>query len=404
MGLKILMMMRPNARTQRGGDTVVLDRLTDELIKLGHEVTIDLDGEQDPAQYDITHLYNFATEKVTEKLARKCVERGAKYVVTTLYEDWPLFFNQMILQELILSGYVKYGQPREYWERFRHAGEQINKADIQDNTFTATNAQILISSGYNESVSLRRDFPDAGEIEICKFGSEITEFTDGGELFRKQNRMHDEYILCVGRLEQRKNQLGLLKALEDSDLNIVFAAGGFTYEPMYEAACRKFHRKGRSLFLGRVPADVLTSAYDGAKAHVLPSWYELPGLVSLEAAARGLPVVATEYGTIRDYLGDDAFYCDPGNPDDIAIVVEKALATPVSPELKKRAAQYTWAETARRSVELYERAIALPLRHSTRETGNAIERVRSAESIPDSDLHKYPVKQPLIIERLKPRV
>lgn len=350
--------MRPNALKQRGGDTVVLEQVTTHLRRMGHEVEIDLEQKKDPADFDIAHLYNFATPEITESLARRCVERKTKFVVTTLYEDWPSFFNQMVVQELALTGYVKFGQPSQEWQRFRDLTQRTTRSEIQDNTFTALTAQVLMSSGHSESVILRRDYTDANSIEVCSFGSEISPYSDGGKLFREKTGVKD-YILCVGRLEQRKNQLALLKAFEDSPHTIIFAAGGFSYEPDYEAVCRNFKRVGTNIFLGRMEADVLASAYEGAMCHALPSWYELPGLVSLEAAARGTAVVASDFGTIRDYLGDDGVYCHPGKTDSIRMAVEKAITVGPNPELKERVQKFTWKRSAERLVELYELALSM---------------------------------------------
>jgi len=236
--MKILMLMRDNAFSHRGGDTVVLENLSKELIALGHQVTIDVNGVEDLKKFDIAHLFNFATREKLELLARRCVATGIKFVVTTLYEDWPKFFNQMIIQELLLAGYVKTGQPIQQWESFEGKALTSNPSPIQDNTYAALSAQILVPSGYNESVSLRRDYPDAGPIRVCNYGYQISSYTDGGKLFKETYNV-DNYILCVGRLEQRKNQLSLLKALETSDHTIVFAGGGFSYEENYAAACNK---------------------------------------------------------------------------------------------------------------------------------------------------------------------
>src|SRR5690606_32882033 len=107
------------------------------------------------------------------------------------------------------------------------------------------------------------------------------------------------------------NQRMLLKALEDTDHTVVFATSGMTYEPEYVVAVKNFRRKGKTLFFPMLDKEMLASCFAAARVHALPSWYELPGLVHLEAAQQGTPCVVTDFGTSRDYLGDDAFYCRP---------------------------------------------------------------------------------------------
>jgi tetratricopeptide (TPR) repeat protein len=168
-----------------------------------------------------------------------------------------------------------------------------------------------------------------------------------------------DFVLCVGRLESRKNQLMLLKALEESELTVVLAAGGFSYQPEYEGAVRSFKRKGKTLILDRLSPEMLSSAYAAARVHVLPSWYELPGLVSLEAAAHGKNIVVTRTGTTTDYVGDKAFYCLPGSEDSISSAVMAAYYAPAKAGLVDMARRYTWEKAVECTVEAYERILGL---------------------------------------------
>ena len=359
--MRIVMLMRDNTFTHRGGDTVVLERLSEELTALGHTVKIDLEAKEDLSQFDLAHLINFATPDKLQALAKRCVENKTKFVVTTLYDDWYAFYNPMIIQELLLSSYVRSGQPAKDWPSFENTAMKAAPAEKQDNTYTALAAQILVSAGFQESVALRRDYPDCGPIETCYFGCKISNLSDGGKLFRETFGLKD-FVLCVGRLEQRKNQLSLLKALEDSDLELVFAGGGFSYGKAYAETCRNFRRTGKTVFLDRISSELLTSCYEAAAVHVLPSWYELPGLASIEAASLGTPCVVTDYGTIRDYLGDFALYCIPGDTKSIRLAVERALKLEKNNSPRPDLSKFTWTNSAKKMIEIYQRALALPFK------------------------------------------
>jgi tetratricopeptide (TPR) repeat protein len=151
----------------------------------------------------------------------------------------------------------------------------------------------------------------------------------------------------------------LLKALEDSDLTVVLAAGGFSYQPEYDHAVRSFKRKGKTLILDRLSPEMLSSAYAAARVHVLPSWYELPGLVSLEAAAHGKNIVVTRTGTTADYIGDKAFYCLPGSEDSIASAVMAAYYAPVKPGVVDMARSHTWQKAVDSTIAAYERVLGI---------------------------------------------
>lgn len=356
--MRVLMQNRPNALTQRGGDTIVLERLSEGLRERGVRVDIDLTGEAELSNYQLVHLYNFATPVFTEQLARRCVAFGVPYVVTTLYEDWPLFYNQMHLHFEALRAYFEAGQPRARWGELAESVRHCEPKERLENGWTAQHAAGLMATGAGEERALRRDYGSAIPTFVCHVGCDIAPFRDDGSLFVSKFGMRD-FVLCVGRLETRKNQLMLLKALEDSDLPVVIATSGFTYQPEYAAACRGFRRKGETLFLERLEPELLSSAYAAARVHALPSWYELPGIVSLEAARLGANVVASDFGTARDYFGELAYYARPDSPEDILNAVTAAFHQPKSPALAERVSRYTWSNACEETLGVYEKVLSV---------------------------------------------
>lgn len=353
--LNILMQNRPNTFTQRGGDTVVLEKLLNGLQKRGVKVTVDLEGREDPAKFDLVHLFNFALPEFTKILAERAHAAGVPFVVTTLYEDIPQFHNQSIALARILCDYVNGGQDRVWYERNRLHPDRISACAPFANSWTATHAAALFPNGSREAGVIRRDYPNAGPTVEVKLGYEVGPRGNAQE-FEREYGVKD-FVLCVGRFESRKNQLMLLKALEDSELPVVLAGGGFSYQPDYDAAVRKFQRKGKTLILGKLSAEMLANAYAAAKVHVLPSWYELPGLVSLEAAFYGCNVVVTDRGTARDYFGDLAFYCDPAHDLSVLNAVLAAYYAPVNGALKEVVMKNTWDTTAQKTFEEYQRLV-----------------------------------------------
>jgi glycosyltransferase involved in cell wall biosynthesis/lipopolysaccharide biosynthesis regulator YciM len=353
--LKVAMLIRANVLSQRGGDTVLLERMTEGLRSRGHEVVWDFECKEDLSDCDIAHLFNFATPEVTENCSKYVKSFNLPFVVTTLYEDWPRFFSPMVDTFIALQKYVENGQSD--WERIWNERLKVGKTPIQDNSYSAFHADALIASGSNELDSLRRDYPHSRRFEINHFGHDVFDGRPDPNLFREAYKV-ENFVLCVGRFEWRKNQLMLLKALEDSDIPLVFLFGGFTYQPDYEAICRRFKRRGKTHFISRVEPAMLASAFAACKVHALPSWYELPGLVSVEAAHYGANVVASTEGTIRDYLGDDAWYCSPDNFESIRKAVEEAYYAPKTDRLSKRVSRFTWDNCVDELLGIYGNVLA----------------------------------------------
>ncbi|MEP0764942.1 MAG: glycosyltransferase [Fimbriimonadia bacterium] len=140
------------------------------------------------------------------------------------------------------------------------------------------------------------------------------------------------FVLCVGRVEPMKNQLMTAYALRETDRQIVLLGG--SSDPEYLELCKHWGGE-RLVHLSNQPPWMVASAYKAAACHVLASWWEVPGLVSVEAAVAGCPVVATECGTIRHYLGDDAWYCDPADPESIRAAVDQACEAKGSERVRR---------------------------------------------------------------------
>ena len=120
--------------------------------------------------------------------------------------------------------------------------------------------------------------------------------------------------------------------------------------------------KGVVRYIGYVDPDKRRALYDGARLLVQPSFAEGFGMTALEAMSLGVPVVATNRGSLPEVVGDAGPLVDPEQPADIANAIARVLfddayaATCVSRGLA-RARAYRWDGTARRVFDAYRQAI-----------------------------------------------
>jgi len=69
--------------------------------------------------------------------------------------------------------------------------------------------------------------------------------------------------------------------------------------------------------------------------------------------------VITEKGFTREYFGNDAFYCNPGNPESIFNAVEKAAQTDCQKDLQQKILQhYTWQKAAASTLKAYQKSLS----------------------------------------------
>jgi glycosyltransferase involved in cell wall biosynthesis len=110
-----------------------------------------------------------------------------------------------------------------------------------------------------------------------------------------------------------------------------------------------------------VPDDELVTLYQRCAAMVYPSRYEGFGFPLVEAMACGAPVIAASTSAIPEVTGSAAILLDPDDEPGFAAAIARVLADPThAADLRARglarAAQFTWAETARRTITAYRRA------------------------------------------------
>jgi glycosyltransferase involved in cell wall biosynthesis len=111
-------------------------------------------------------------------------------------------------------------------------------------------------------------------------------------------------------------------------------------------------------WLGRLSDDELAAHYRGAAVVAYPSLYEGFGFPILEAMACGAPVVTSWGGSTQEVAGDAAVLVDPLDPAAIAAGIEEALQRRDALRGRgfERVRQFSWDETARRTVEVYRDA------------------------------------------------
>ncbi|KVD39639.1 glycosyltransferase family 4 protein [Burkholderia ubonensis] len=149
------------------------------------------------------------------------------------------------------------------------------------------------------------------------------------EQFRDAFGLHVPFVLNVGNIEPRKNQLALIRAMKQMpELKIVFI--GHERDPAYAQACRDASGD-QALYLGPLEhhSPMLRSAYAACDVFCLPSTLETPGLAALEAYALGTRIAITEVGSTREYFGDtpNVHFLRPDNVESIAAAVRAARAS-----------------------------------------------------------------------------
>lgn len=142
------------------------------------------------------------------------------------------------------------------------------------------------------------------------------------------------YLLNIGTLEPRKNQIALIRAWErvisrsDPELRLVIVGNTGWHDTAIVAAMQSHVLAGRIIHLERLPIDELQSVAAGAECFVFPSFNEGFGYPPLEAMQAGAACVISDIPVFRWIFGDSALFVDPYDVESIATAIERLVVGP----------------------------------------------------------------------------
>ena len=164
-------------------------------------------------------------------------------------------------------------------------------------------------------------------------------------IFSPGGGAHD-YVLSVGAVQRRKNQLAALHAAATVGLPLVVVG------PTKDEELAAELRSGGARLEGYVELDRLVELYRGAACVVHSSRFEGFGLPVLEALACGTPVVAVTDPALREVAGDAAVFVED---DRLADGIREALSDRARLVARglERVRAFTWRRTAERTLDVY---------------------------------------------------
>lgn len=199
----------------------------------------------------------------------------------------------------------------------------------------------------------------------------------GAMLREKLLRNASHLFLCVARLAKEKNLDFLLRSLavyreQTSDSFRLALVGEGPQQGELFALAQKLGLEENVLFLGRVENERIAAYYAAADVFCFPSTTETQGIVSLEAMAAGTPVLAVSATGTEDIVknGVNGFMTAEREEDfaaQLARMVEKDVLCRLGEGAKKTALSYDMPDVAARALSCYSAAVCRKLDEGEKE-------------------------------------
>lgn len=327
--MKVLFQTRPDFMKNPAGDTVQVIATGQGLKNLGLEVHLSSDPNIDLSPYKVVHIFN----------------------ITRIKESYMFFLNaQKQMKKVVLS--PVYWPPNAYLKR---EGASSNALTVWKHmqpmrARLVSECTLLLPNSKIEMDVLQKDFLKTSPHEVIPNGFPNSFIGATPELFQRQfPDLPQEFILCAARISPRKNQLWLAKASLELGLSLVLV-GPINDQPYFQSLMSfpNVH------YIGTLQGELLASAYSAAKAHALPSWFETPGLSSIEAGACGTVVISTDQGSPKEYFRDMALYVHPLDDISLRTALEQAFNASPLPLMQHIHKHYPWSKVAEMTLEAYK--------------------------------------------------
>jgi len=360
--MKALWLVRPDLDASPGGDTTQIHETARALGARG--VSVELSSVPRPSLdgHDIVHLFHL--DRLWENLphARRIAREQRPAVLSTIW--WPTtefdLAGRRGLQGLAArrlgSSYAGFKVWQRSLLRFVRQGLRPSQRPIARFDRAAQElldaVRVLLPNSASEAREIMTRFGERTPVVVVPNAADIEFWTPAVEPLERSG------IVCVGRIEPRKNQLALIEAVRelDVDLTLIGRAGG--YARRYEAQCRSA-ASARVRFAGQLDRERVRDHLRRARVHVCPSWYETPGLASLEAALCGAPIVVTPGGCTDEYFSGWATFSEGIDAGRLRAALRAAMQAPPTPEAAHDLRQrFSWSAAAEATQRAYEQALS----------------------------------------------
>lgn len=355
--IRVLHVLRSDHATHTGGDLVQIRQTVAALIRAGVDARASTVRDYHGPAPDVVHLYNFQLPVALRRdlAAARARWPGSRVAVSPIF--WHLTPREATAAP----------DPSIWWRTAKSAAK--NRLAWTTGRQVLTSCDAVLPNGASELRRTARYFrvrPDE-RWAVVPNGVDLRAWPmrigppDRSSVLSScgLDPAGAPVIACVGRVEPRKNQLAVVRAVAGLPGSALLLVGPVGDEP-YAARVRRAlapHRE-RMAWLGSRTPDEILRLFGGVDVHVLASLFETPGLVSLEAAAAGCEVVIGTGGSPAEYFAGTAHVAGSTRASSVRAAIVESSTAPRQPATRRQVERFDWSETAQVLASVYARLTA----------------------------------------------
>ena len=219
------------------------------------------------------------------------------------------------------------------------------------------------------------------------------------------------FLLCVAERRKHKNVAGLIRAYDalrrvrQRVPPLVIVGHRYRDYDEPERLVAELQLREHVRFVDGATDATLSALYHHARMFVLPSLYEGFGIPILEAMRAGVPVITSDVSSMPEVAGGAALLVDPQSPESITramceLLDDPRLGADLAMRGRRRADQFSWTETARRTLGSRRRLIRCLPKDTVKtrripwraDISEAIGSTKAPDGFPNAPLRWFRVK------------
>lgn len=190
-----------------------------------------------------------------------------------------------------------------------------------------------------------------------------------------ENKANNKYILYIGAISKRKNLKFILKVLNEivnekkyRNYKLIIIGSKAYREDKYYEECFNYIKLNKLsenvIYLGKVEQKYLSKVYQSSDVYVLPTQYDIFGMVYLEAMYFGIPIITTMCGGAATLIenGKNGFIKTLDNTSEWSNIIIKIgeddkIKEQIIKKSKDKIKEYLWSELAKKFEEEYKKIL-----------------------------------------------